>query len=1068
MLLDLDLVDDALDGVDLRLGQGDNSDDGDDPFDEPGAEAEAARVDDSDAYESDSSFYDAEDGLSPGAGSEYLRRLDFNIDRHAVLQWVQDPAIDDRDRLARRIVCITRLGLVACASHGRRTVGGGLDRAQGLSEFTAATRDIMERHESARLLGLHRRDPIGNIDLFKNKRINIIPRVDLRNLACGLETSGEYRSVDLENDNQHNIDLSQTRFDIDSFIQVVPSITSFKHPIKYTPVPQRGNMIASSIHVRHVVTVDGKETKVALHKIPHISFGTTQGAPIYLFFPNLYQEVQERASTMGGHTQLTEDEYRFIYDKVIYPALLRVLSVPEQGHIPSCYNDAVDIAKQSRGHKDAEQTGRLPAFGFDISSNHLGRLGDLLDAYGPEELSFCDGMFFVLDQKNTKLTYGGQRSASVCVEQFWEKQSSIVDEDDADIPNIATPQLIDLGAEWAPSQGNCNALVLLARRCCQRNTLRFLYGQDIEWTLLGSLGPDEALEPEDNVRGGSHYEYHINHLRDTCSLTSEPYGDLLRQGLYYYQSYTAGKERILNLSRNPYSAKELLQGGWNDSGLGKVFKNGLGPRENRRVIDAELRACNDLILKRTERGKTLHACWRGEWRCSSQLARRVGHADALWIQHDTFGQRSKVQFYTDHHGGRRGVRTCSSAFYAIHSKTYWEFVRGMIAVYVLFLDLISVSAQRTISTVPRAALLYASFVTLLKTFINPIGPRFQGALSNPTRINSPPMASDDGRPVRKGLGISALMERYGFGFLPVNVADWMDLRIHEDLTTGLSLPGYITSIGKRSYDEIQDQPETLFDTLRELVRMHWRDPNKVSMACKLSSYLMLRSYRRYALNKICLHVDIPDAQRVKVEGDNVPFDFTSLKDFAGECGLLLVFAGNNRTRYRNLEDLYQFTWGELLKQAGQGGGKKKFLGSSFRSESWRIWYQSMLDTIAYEERAHGRMGSPITPRWFEEHHKANFFTHHSAFPFPAEDGIIKTKDHSSVKARCLLCTRLRSINERGAIPFLDTQRKGGQYCMATAEGQVRKSGWEMPREFRNIWTVAQLREMVEGCRTMQV
>ncbi|KAL0943121.1 uncharacterized protein CTRU02_201007 [Colletotrichum truncatum] len=95
------------------------------------------------------------------------------------------------------------------------------------------------------------------------------------------------------------------------------------------------------------------------------------------------------------------------------------------------------------------------------------------------------------------------------------------------------------------------------------------------------------------------------------------------------------------------------------------------------------------------------------------------------------------------------------------------------------------------------------------------------------------------------------MENYGFGFLPDNLVDWGDFKIHEDLTSGLDIPGFKISTGKRAYDEIEDSPGALFAMLRELLEAEWKHKGRVKMICRLSSYLILREYRKYALKRIC-------------------------------------------------------------------------------------------------------------------------------------------------------------------------------------------------------------------------
>ncbi|KAF0314872.1 hypothetical protein GQ607_017901 [Colletotrichum asianum] len=1037
-----------------------NSNDGESYSDDPSWDTASMEPDD---YDSDSSFNGSAGGVSTIAPSMDHYGMDFDVDRQAVLRWVQEQGLSDENRLARRIACIARLGLIACPQHGyqRHHQDGTRRGAQGLSDFVKDTEVVMRRDcANAKGLGIGREGPIGGNNYTQDTRIQIVTAKTVRQLACGIDKMGQHRDINLEKDHQSTISLSQTRFDVDSFINVIPSIAQFKHSIKYTPVPQRGNYIHSTIHIRRHITAEYEDTQqsVPLHSIPHIFFGVTQGYPIYLFLPGLYWKARKRQSTQNGHTHLEEEEYRFIYDRVFYPALERVISTQECGHVPSSFQDAVDTAKFSTKRHNQDTKGRLPAYGFDIAPEHFRPLQDIIGSMDPDEQDFCQDMFFVLDQKNTKLKHGGSRSASVCIRDFWANQSRIVDKDEVYRAGDESPQLIDLAAEWAPSKRSQSASILLARHCCQMNTLRFLYGDNIAWTLLGESVPGIAPPATDNVPGGSHHEYYINHLRDTCSITSEPTGPLLRQGLYYYQSYTVGKERILSPGKNPYSLSFLVQGGWDDAGLSKMLHT---PNKQacRRQIDEGLRESNSFIQRRSKRAEEMHTCWRGEWRCSSHLAELIGRADDDWIREDAFGHRSRSDFFVNNHQGRKPAAPCSKAFYAISSSTYWGFVRATVATYVLILDLISVSTRKSSSTVPKAAQLYAVFVTLLKTFINPIHPSLQYILDNPTGLGETDVGLGSGEPRKKGLGVAAIRNERGFGFLPPDVADWGELRINAELTSGLNIPGYQTSLSKRSYDDACGQPETLFEELLGLLEKHWGDQRKAKMACELGSYLLLRGYRQYVLERICLGFPVSNQSRARIERDDIPFTFDSLRAFGKEVDCDLIRSGNNRTPYKSLDNFWAFTWGELPREreeGSQGAGpaprKKRPLGSTFVNESWKVNYSTLVHRIGFLTRSRGSKGD-IGQSWFEDRHRTNFFAQHSAFPFPGSAGsIVKRIDHNnSLPGRCLLC-------------FV---RRGGELQMARHDWEIDSGmGWEAPVWFKGTWTVERFKNMVENPRNV--
>ncbi|KAF6781992.1 hypothetical protein CSOJ01_16041, partial [Colletotrichum sojae] len=715
------------------------------------------------------------------------------------------------------------------------------------------------------------------------------------------------------------------------------------------------------------------------------------------------------------------------YDQIMSPSIQDSFPESMTGHIEITYRAILNKAKFS-----SNPTARrvLPPFSFFLPSSQLRRLSaeirDNVDdiPHDPEadkadntktSISMMKDFFFLIDTKNTKVQHGGAGDAKSCLTNFWSTQSKIIDEalGPPDQLTKNSPQLLDLAVEWSPGM-HMDATILLARTCCQVNTLRFLYG-GVEAALLGKNPPAEpnTLEEPSTVNpqqakipGGRHHFYNVNLLRDTVSATTEPASSIRRLGLHYFQSYTVGKEVLDAAGKKPYAKDELLHGGYADSTMVRMLSKSSERITSRKEFDQLLHKSHRFFLDSIESNEERHFSWRAEWRCSSHLAKLVASHDQEWLKHLAFTKA--IPRPPPNGPFRKPLPISNCAFFCIPSETYWPFVRRSIKFYAYVMDLIVIHHQHE-TTPPTAALLYATMVTLAKSFIDPVNPRFRYVLFSPHQISNEPRAApadnangagaDGVVEKKKGLGLQSTIDKRGFGFLPQDLVDWKALCMHKSMMHNFSIPGLQTSIGKNKFMPAKDSPDSLFSHLMDLVET-MNGSAKMKVILTATSHLILRQYRKAALESMICR-NRPVLQQARIDKDQITFAFPDLEHYIQECGQTAIKSGSNRSRWRTLDDLWCFTWEDIPHNPSLGPSRKQ-AQTSFKDQDWRRFWRNACATIGKRVRG-GRRDSSDWLSSFKEIHRRLFFYHHTTFPYPSENGGL-SKPGNTPLSRALLST----------------------------------------------------------------
>ncbi|KAK3983838.1 hypothetical protein QBC44DRAFT_254243, partial [Cladorrhinum sp. PSN332] len=136
--------------------------------------------------------------------------------------------------------------------------------------------------------------------------------------------------------------------DIDSAIAFFSDFNSFRESICLPVIPIPSRLLHKSIYLGYELPINGERRTVPVYKIPYIVFGTAgnRSYAIYVFFPNIYEPKYK--------VNLPAAVYATLYDKVLYPGLLRLLLAIGQ-HIPRTFIDAQNIARTGleKSNKDS-------------------------------------------------------------------------------------------------------------------------------------------------------------------------------------------------------------------------------------------------------------------------------------------------------------------------------------------------------------------------------------------------------------------------------------------------------------------------------------------------------------------------------------------------------------------------------------------------------------------------------------------------------------------------------------------------------------------------------------------
>ncbi|KAH7169610.1 hypothetical protein DER46DRAFT_624738 [Fusarium sp. MPI-SDFR-AT-0072] len=322
-------------------------------------------------------------------------------------------------------------------------------------------------------------------------------------------------------------------------------------PLNIYITAQPSLLLSKSIHVHVPIRVGEKIKQVPIYQIPHTVLAHQRPRTVYIFFPRLYDEKRRKK----GLVPLREEQNRLFFDGFIRPSIEKI-GPHFVHHLPGTY-DSVRAASRIAMESSGSAAVRGAAFEVPYSEENLPRLWSVMqealdraerdmaadglrpgDSGGVQETEDASRLWqfgdaiFLCSYKDTKL---------------WHQSSG------SSIAGGQT-QLVDVASELLPTR---SGYTVLARRCCQYNTLRFLYGQSRE-ALLRRMALRAGSSQEDKEGEGENYdldegdwqalhgrgseeeqavgdgwkppripctattEYPVYMLRDSISITSEP------------------------------------------------------------------------------------------------------------------------------------------------------------------------------------------------------------------------------------------------------------------------------------------------------------------------------------------------------------------------------------------------------------------------------------------------------------------------------------------------------------------------------------------------------------------
>ncbi|KAJ4152072.1 hypothetical protein NW765_017581 [Fusarium oxysporum] len=861
----------------------------------------------------------------PCSHESYLERADPVAaelpTRQEIYNWVEEEDLDEGEKLARRIVYILTAGLVSCPAdqhkdqgashlatcrrhlHLRETWAGSSARVSGLS--------FAEREEQSRQFGLDRTVRPLDASVTGLRRDQLPPASRLEAQFAGWHEDKDWSDAEvcLHQDDVPQRKLAPAVHDIDSFLHVTKDPRSLRGPLNICITAQPSLLLSKSIHVRVPIRVGEKIRQVPIYQIPHTVLAHQRPRTVYMFFPRLYDEKRRKK----GPVPLREEQNRLFFDGFIRPSIEKI-GPHFVHHLPGSY-DSVRAASRIARESSGSAAARGAAFEVPYSEENLPRLwsvmqealdraerdmaadglrpdgsGSVRDTEDASRLWQFGDAIFLCSYKDTKLWHqssgsgitgvlGDFRARCGVVSLEQEPAASIRSGDPAHSDNRTEPtpwrqtQLIDVASELLPTR---NGHTALARRCCQYNTLRFLYGQSGE-ALLGRTAPlaeDDADSDWDDETGSSQEdeegegesdrggdgqapggrgseedqaagegwkppripravttEYPVHMLRDSICITSEPRrtSPIFRRGVSYVQSYTVEEGNFNVAAVWAFSHPNIFNLAHSDEAWAAVARKG-NIKASRQ--DAE-RALSQLIqrmasnLEDSSRGYG----WRIELRITTTLAAQLRPAEEAWWQLIKRANRLSNE------PGAVAVTPDRDAFYVLAAADFNAFVRQNIDKHLRLMDYIMSYWAQDPCTPQSAASLYAIVTLALRHFIN----HQPHALA---RILSAPLTASTRGKI--GLGMARSREQLGFAFFPKDVVDWHDLRLHDWATELLQVPQLVIKAHWLEEASLRHSRHLIDQVISLAISKDIRTREQAEDVLGILSQLLIRSYKEAA------------------------------------------------------------------------------------------------------------------------------------------------------------------------------------------------------------------------------
>ncbi|SCO92712.1 uncharacterized protein FRV6_16840 [Fusarium oxysporum] len=630
-----------------------------------------------------------------------------------------------------------------------------------------------------------------------------------------------------------------------------------------------------------------------------------------MFFPRLYDEKRRKK----GPVPLREEQNRLFFDGFIRPSIEKI-GPHFVHHLPGSY-DSVRAASRIARESSGSAAVRGAAFEVPYSEENLPRLWSVMqEALDRAERDMAaDGLrpggsgsvretedasrlwqfgdaIFLCSYKDTKLWHH--------LEQ--EPAASIRSGDPAHGDNRTEPtpwrqtQLIDVASELLPTR---NGHTALARRCCQYNTLRFLYGQSGE-ALLGRTAPlaeDDADSDWDDETGSSQEdeegegesdrggdgqapggrgseedqaagegwkppripravttEYPVHMLRDSICITSEPRrtSPIFRRGVSYVQSYTVEEGNFNVAAVWAFSHPNIFNLAHSDKAWAAVARKG-NIKASRQDAERALSQSIQRMASNLEDSSRGYG-WRIELRITTTLAAQLRPAEEAWWQLIKRANRLSNE------PGAVAVTPDRDAFYVLAAADFNAFVRQNIDKHLRLMDYIMSYWAQDPCTPQSAASLYAIVTLALRHFIN----HQPHALA---RILSAPLTASTRGKI--GLGMARSREQRGFAFFPKDVVDWHELRLHDWATELLQVPQLVIKAHWLEEASLRQSRHLIDQVISLAVSKDIRTREQAEDVLGILSQLLIRSYKEAAYLAL-----FPAKGRKKRVPDMDAFEFT--------------------------------------------------------------------------------------------------------------------------------------------------------------------------------------------------
>lgn len=835
------------------------------------------------------------------------------------LEHIADKETRESKSLARRIVYVLRQGIIPCpperhlANHQAH-----MDQCpdHGTLEDTYRPRGMGVRATKADNsdgFGLSRGKLGGPIDSgLRGKDREWFPSGSrLKSEFTGLTPErGPESQICLHHPQYQGTRIKPARFDVDSAMSVFTHLGELRHALKYCPTPQRTTMLGKSLHIEVAIETekDGRSKRrgVPIHRIPHILFGRVQGHPLFIFFPRMYKGAAELA-------KLTNDQYRRLYDNVILPSIKKVFGEDVTQHLPPTFEIALSHALA----KDAEGSGSSAARGkpldYDLAAPLLGRFWDAVSSTLAAPWDEGDRLwefgepFFLYDCANHKLQFRSEGSVNECLDKFWKDHGGRIKRFSADetAPRALTQQYIDLAAEFLPKEREGHdGSVLLPRRCCQYNTINFLFAEkpkealwetnpDLVDVLMdeasdaglpdGSEGPQLRPKRPFCPKGAVNGEWNLFTLRDTASVTCEPKpGSWLSAiGLQYFQSYSVTKEIFSAVDVLPFSYKRLphLAYGatqWSTEALNGGFEKSRD--KQRKALSASIQRVNRILLPSNGYESPLvdsNIGHRLEFRITPEFSDSIRLEEASYCAAVTVANGETpglgtvpLGLHDRDHNSQISRAVCrifdfrqrtqvlrnytppnANAFFFIPQTEFRNFLCGNVSKHLSAID--SILAFFDPSDVGQGYIpsmvitLFGHLLLSLRHFLSFLPHKERWVLHNSTAR----AASRDGR-TRSGLGLGKSMEIRGFAFWP-ELVDWKKFEFKTCVV------GEISDADGQPLNELPPTPIEFDDNTAERIFALYEEDGLTDVQAQFVHEVVvdfvLHAYRRTVITKLCLN-----------------------------------------------------------------------------------------------------------------------------------------------------------------------------------------------------------------------